>query len=108
MKIKTLAQLSAAAAALVMAGAAAAQTPAAGKPEFGAFGVDLTAENHAVKPGDDFWSYANGTWDQATQIAADRTQAGPFVTLADRSEEQVHQILTNLAANPDQYGASGK
>jgi endothelin-converting enzyme/putative endopeptidase len=107
MQIKTVARLSTALAALVLATAAAAQaTP--GKTEYGAFGIDLTAENSAVKPGDDFWEYANGTWSKNTQIAPDRTRAGPFVTLADRAEEQVRDILTDLAATPDKYGPEGR
>ena len=108
MKVKSLAQLSTAFAALVLATAAAPQPSDTGKPEFGAFGVDLSAKDPSVKPGDDFWQYANGTWDKTTTIAADRTTAGPFVTLADRAEEQVRDILTDLAADPGQYGASGK
>ncbi|MGN6375372.1 MAG: M13 family peptidase, partial [Sphingomonas sp.] len=79
-----------------------------GQPEYGAFGVDLSARDTAVKPGDDFWEYANGTWDKTTQIAADRTRAGPFITLADRSERQVHDIVDDLAKNPDMYGPAGR
>jgi endothelin-converting enzyme/putative endopeptidase len=108
MKIKSLAQLSTALAALVLATAAAPQPADTGKPQFGTFGVDLTAKDPSVKPGDDFWQYANGTWDKNTPIAADRTTAGPFVTLADHAEEQVRDILTDLAADPGQYGASGQ
>ena len=110
MKIKTLAHISTGLAALALTTAAAppTSTTIGGKPEFGTFGVDLTAEDTAIKPGDDFWAYANGTWDKNTQIAPDRTQAGPFVTLADRAEAQVHDILTDLAANPGKYGPSGQ
>ncbi|MGO2130763.1 MAG: M13 family peptidase, partial [Pseudoalteromonas prydzensis] len=39
-----------------------ATTAPAEKPELGSFGVDLTARNEAVKPGDDFFMYASGTW----------------------------------------------
>ncbi|HEU4962217.1 MAG TPA: M13 family metallopeptidase [Sphingomonas sp.] len=106
MNIKTVMRLSTGIAALVLAAAAPAADT--GKPEFGSFGVDLSAKDTSIKPGDDFWEYANGTWDKTTQIAPDRSQAGPFVTLADRAEEQVRGILTDLAADPAQYGASGK
>ena len=33
-----------------------------GQAELGSFGVDLSARNEAVKPGDDFFMYAGGTW----------------------------------------------
>ena len=61
------------------------------------FGIDLTAEDKSVKPGDDFWTYANGSWDKRTPIAADRTSAGAGVILADEAEGQVRDILTDAA-----------
>ena len=45
-----------------------AATPAAAKPAFGSFGVDLSARKESVKPGDDFFAYANGTWLASTPI----------------------------------------
>ena len=56
------------------------QTPAlaapANKPQIGAWGVDLAGRDLSVKPGDDFFNYANGTWLANTQIPADRTRWG--------------------------------
>ena len=41
--------------------AAVAEKPqATEQAELGTFGVDLTARNEAVKPGDDFFMYASG------------------------------------------------
>jgi putative endopeptidase len=37
-----------------------AAVPAA-KPGWGSFGVDTAGMNRTVHPGDDFWSYVNGT-----------------------------------------------
>ncbi len=82
-------------------------TPKAG-PRYGAFGIDLTAQQRTLKPGDDFWTYANGNWDKRTQIAADRTSAGYGVVLTDEAEQQVRAIVADLAANPKAYGASGQ
>lgn len=92
-------------AALLVSAPALAQT---GKPRYGSFGVDLTAQKPGVKPGDDFWTYANGGWAERTQIAADRTSAGPFVDLAVAAETNVRTLLDEMAANPGAYGASGK
>jgi len=36
---------------------------------FGAWGVDLTARDTSVKPGDDFDTYANGGWKARTQCS---------------------------------------
>ncbi|MES2754542.1 MAG: M13 family metallopeptidase [Pseudomonadota bacterium] len=84
-------------------GAAAAKTG----PRFGTFGVDLTAQDKTVKPGDDFWTFANGSWDKRTEIAADRASAGNGVLLADEAERQVLAILTDAAKNPASMGANG-
>ena len=35
-------------------------------------GIDLTAMDTGVKPGDDFFSYVNGAWIEATEIPADK------------------------------------
>lgn len=92
-------------AALLLSAPALAQT---GKPHYGSFGVDLTAQKPGVKPGDDFWTYANGGWAERTQILADRTSAGPFVDLAIAAETNVRTLLDEMAKNPATYGASGK
>jgi putative endopeptidase len=76
--------------------------------KFGRFGVDLTAQKSGVKPGDDFWTYANGAWDDRTQIAADRASAGVAVTVTEEAEVNVRGILDEMAKNPAQYGASGR
>ena len=87
---------------LLMAGVAISQTPAGSR--YGAFGIDLTARDPAVKPGDDFWAYANGAWDKRTPIAADRTQAGVGVVLVDQAEAQVRQIMEDASRNPAAVG----
>ena len=71
--------------------------PSAPKPELGAWGVDLSARDISVKPGDDFWRHANGTWDKTVAIPADRTSTGSFVVLADRAEAQVRAIVEEAA-----------
>ena len=85
-----------------VAGAAIAASPLAAadvaKPVFGSWGYDPASMDAAVKPGDDFWAFVNGSWDRKTPIAADRASAGPFVTLSDKSEEDVRQIVDALAA----------
>ena len=73
----------------------------AAKPVYGDWGYDAKAMDSSVKPGDDFWAYVNGTWDKNTPIAADRASAGPFVALSDQSENDVHQIVDQLANDPN-------
>ena len=106
MKIKTFVRMSAACLALATATVATAQT--APHARYGAFGLDLTSHDTAVKPGDDFWEYANGAWAAKTPIPADKTSVGYGNILNDEAEANVRKILDDMAANPAQYGATGK
>ncbi|WP_166376263.1 M13 family metallopeptidase [Pseudoalteromonas sp. Z9A4] len=71
------------------------------KAELGSFGVDLTARNEAVKPGDDFFMYASGTWYDNYVMPADKTRYGAFSGLAERSEGDVKAIIEEIAARKD-------
>jgi putative endopeptidase len=102
-------------AALLLGGASAplyaegaAASAAAAKPRYGDFGIDLSAMDRSVKPGDSFWHYVNGNWDKTTQIAADRTSAGAGVILVDEAERQVRAIVEDLARDPATSGAVGR
>jgi putative endopeptidase len=99
--------LVAAAAALLVASTALAgdQAPAvaaAGKPQFGAWGVDLSARDLAVRPGQDFNLHANGTYVRTTQVPADKTSTGGFVALYDLSQQQLLAIVEELSAKGGQ------
>ena len=110
MRATTILRFAAGAAALAIAGAALSQTaaPTAGKPRYGAFGIDLTSQQAGVKPGDDFWTYANGGWAARTAIPADKGSVGYGNILFDEAEVNVRKILDDMAANPTKYGATGK
>ncbi len=75
--------------------------PATAKAELGSFGVDLTARNEAVKPGDDFFMYSSGNWYDNFEMPADKTRYGAFTALAERSEEQVKTIIDDIANRTD-------
>ena len=66
--------------------------------QIGAFGLDLAGGDTNVKPGDDFFRFAAGTWLKTEQIPADRTHWGSFDVLRARSETSVHAILEAAAA----------
>ena len=59
--------ISAAVLAVLATAATAADTP---------HGIDLTAIDKSVKPGDDFYAYANGAWLKRTEIPADQSRLG--------------------------------
>ena len=94
--------LSLAATATATAAAAAADTaavPAAAKPAYGDFGVDTAGMNRAVKPGDDFAEFVNGTYQKNLVIPADRSIYGMFNKLRDLSQERTRGIVEAAAAN---------
>ncbi|MDP2561640.1 M13 family metallopeptidase [Psychrobium sp. 1_MG-2023] len=76
-------------------------TVVAKKAELGSFGVDLSARNEAVKPGDDFFMYASGTWYDNYEMPADKTRFGAFTGLAERSEKQVKEIIDDIVSRSD-------
>jgi len=105
MNKKILGRLALGAAVLAIAIPAAAKM---GAPRYGAFGIDLTTQDKAVKAGDDFWTYANGAWAKRTEIPADKGSVGYGNILSDEAEANVRKILDDMAANPAKYGATGK
>ena len=107
--MKTTARVGVAVTVGLLACAAPVLTQSApGTAKFGRFGLDLTSQKQGVKPGDDFWTYANGAWDARTEIAPDRPSAGVGVTVAEEAEVNVRGILDEMGKNPGQYGASGR
>ena len=66
------------------------------EPTFGAWGVDLTGMDKSVKPGDDFFDYANGTWYKNAVIPPDRTATGSFPNLTILSEQRMTAIVKGL------------
>jgi len=69
------------------------------KPEYGTFGLDLAGEDAATKPGDDFFRFANGTWLDHATIAQDKPGISLRLLAANRTEEQIHEILEDAAAH---------
>src|ERR1700759_940638 len=73
--------------------ASATPSPTPTTPAFGKFGIDTTAMNTSLKPGDDFYGYVNGTWVASYKMPADKTRTGVFDLLGDKSEADVHALL---------------
>ncbi|MEZ5960068.1 MAG: M13 family metallopeptidase [Hyphomonadaceae bacterium] len=78
-------------------GSAGGGSAGSGSAAIGAFGLDLTAGDATVRPGDDFFRYANGGWLDATEIPADRTSWGTFAILDDKSERDQRVIIEETA-----------
>ena len=66
---------------------AVAQTP----------GVQLNDIDHTIKPGDDFYLYANGAWLNRTVLPPDRVAMGSFSIVADKTDKQVATLIDDAA-----------
>ena len=80
-------------------------------PELGTFGVDLTAMDRSVAPGDDFWSYVNGGWARSVEIPPDRGVVSQPTRLTDLAFSQVRTILDEFigrrtSLSPDERRAA--
>jgi putative endopeptidase len=86
---------------ILMAGAAATSGYAdSGHPQYGTWGFDLSAMDKSVKPGDDFFMYANGNWYKTAVIPPDRAATGAFQDLRILSEKRMLEIAASLDAKP--------
>ena len=88
--------LAAFAAALALAGAASAQ-PAASLTNDHPKGIDLAGMDRTVKPGDDFFAFANGGWMARTQIPPDRSSWGTSGELVELTTARVQDLIKTAA-----------
>ena len=52
-------------------------------------GIVVANMNRSIRPGDDFYDYANGGWIQRTKLPGDRAVYGVFSVLADVADKRV-------------------
>src|SRR5205085_1480191 len=50
----------------------------------------------SVRPGDDFYRYANGAWLQKTEIPPDRTSVGAFSLLDDLGNKRTAALIETM------------
>jgi predicted metalloendopeptidase len=74
----------------------------------GAFGLDLSAGNSAIKPGDDFFAYASGNWYDHFEIPPDRTSFGAFNQLDELSKQRVRELIEQAAASRPASGTAAQ
>lgn len=60
-------------------------------------GIDVAGMDTTVAPGDDFFRFANGTWDRTTPIPNDRAGWGIGAELADQTAAQTREMLDAAA-----------
>lgn len=72
--------------------------------KIGEWGVDLSAQDETVKPGDDFYRYTNGAWLGTYELSADKTSYGSFGVLSEEAQQNVKQIILNLGEDDHPQG----
>jgi putative endopeptidase len=97
--------------AVLVAGTAVGMSAACGSappPPPPGSGLSLVDFDRAVRPGDDLFNFANGSWLRNTQIPPDMSEYGSFSMLSERSQDEQHTIIeeaakdTSAPANSDQ------
>jgi putative endopeptidase len=81
------------------AASVSAQAPLPDRAPPPALGFDPANFDMSVRPQDDFYQFANGSWLENTPIPADRASYGSFDALREQSEAALHAILEEAAAD---------
>jgi len=64
-------------------------------------GVAVAKLDRSVRPGDDFYQYANGAWIKRTEIPPDRAEVDVFTKLGDMSNKRTADLIEEIAkSNP--------
>jgi len=89
-------------------GTAHAADTSTGKPQYGAWGFDQAGADTSVKPGNDFFRYANGTWLDRTPIPADKPAVSLRLAMTDLTEQRLHGLMEAAAKNANDTTLDGK
>jgi putative endopeptidase len=101
-----------ASAALLTACAASAPKPAAAPAPVPASvpqlksGLDLSGFDRSVRPQDDLYRFAGGTWLKNTAIPPDRSNYGSFIILDDQAQEEVKQLIVTASEQANRPAGS--
>ncbi len=94
----------------VMAAAAPLQQPTSsspnGSPKPDSHGIAVGNMDSSVKPGDDFYQYANGDWIKRTVLPPDRARIGVFSALGDLSNQRTRGLIEEAAKAQAPAGSS--
>ena len=66
---------------------------------------DFAGMDTAVKPGDNFFEYANGKWMKGAVIPDDQSGWGSFYTLYDQNQKNLRDIIEGAAKGDNKKGS---
>ena len=75
-------------------------TPPGGKGKAKRKFIDPSNMDPTVKPGDNFFLYANGNWVKKNPIPPSKTRWGSFGMIAEENTKRLHDLLEDAARNP--------
>ena len=70
-------------------------------------GIDVVGMDKAVKPGDDFYAFANGAWMKTTEIPPDRSSVGSFSIVEEMVTQRTSALLEEAAKAGQPAGSDG-
>jgi endothelin-converting enzyme/putative endopeptidase len=71
-------------------------------------GIAISQMDRSVKPGDNFYEFANGTWLKNTQIPADRASFGVFTQLDIIANQRTHDLIDEVAKSNAPAGSPNR
>lgn len=66
--------------------------------------LSAAAMDSSVKPGDNFWMYANGGWYKTAEIPGTESGVGAFLDLRNRTRENLKTILDEISSKEHKAG----
>jgi predicted metalloendopeptidase len=67
-------------------------------------GIMTASMDTSVKPGDDFYAYANGGWMKANEIPADRSNIGGFWIASEQTDRNLETLIADLEQSEPEAG----
>ena len=71
-------------------------------------GIAAANIDRSVKPGDDFFHYANGEWIKRTEIPPDRAGVGVFTALSDLTDKRTADLIEEAAKAKAPAGSTAR
>ena len=71
-------------------------------------GVAVANMDRSVRPGDDFFHYANGAWIQRTEIPPDRSYVGVWSSLGDLNRKRSADLIEEVAKTNASAGSTAR
>jgi len=71
-------------------------------------GIAVASIDRSVKPGDDFYRYANGEWIKGKEIPPDRTEVDVWSKLGDQSNQRTADLIAEIAKSNPAAGSGAR